>query len=59
MAYVAAPLGGILFQTLTDLHFDLSKSFSVKCHVAAGLPVYDFPLVSNSNHVSIFHVYLS
>ncbi len=42
-------------QNLIDLDFSLSISLKVKSHGAVGLPIYDFLLVSNSNHISISH----
>ena len=40
---------------MNDLEFDLSESLKVKSNGAVGLPIYDFLLVSNSNHMSISH----
>ncbi len=36
-----------------DPDFDLSRSLKIKSNGAVGLPIYDFLLVSNSNHMSI------
>ncbi len=38
-----------------DLEFDLSRSLKVKSNGAIRLPIYDFPLVSNSNYMSNSH----
>ena len=38
-----------------DLEFDLSGSLKVKSNGAGGLPIYDFPLVSNSNYMYNSH----
>ncbi len=38
---------------MSEFEFDLSRSLKVKSNGAARLPIYDFPLVANSNHMSI------
>ncbi len=45
-----ALLQDISLQTMSDLELDLSRSFKVKSNLngAAGLPIYDFLLVSNT-----------
>ncbi len=48
-----APLRDIRLQKLTDIDFDRSRSLKVRSNAAAGLPVYDFLLVSNSKYMSI------
>ena len=36
-------------QNQSDLDFDLSRSFKVKCHGVIGLTIYGFLLMFNSN----------
>ncbi len=48
-----ALLRDISFQNMCDLDFDLSRSLKVKCNGALRLSIYEFLLVSNSNHMSI------
>ncbi len=48
-----APLQVISLKNLSDLDFDLSRSLKVSPNGAAGLPIYDFLLVSNSNLMSL------
>ncbi len=50
-----APLQDACVQNMSDLEFDLSLSLKVKSNDAAGLPIYDFLLVLNSNDMSISH----
>ncbi len=38
-----------------DLEFDLSRSPKVKSNDAVGLSIYEFLLMSNSNHMFISH----
>ncbi len=45
----SAPLRDIRLRNLSDLEFDLSKSFKVGCDVVIGLPTYGFPLMVNNN----------
>ncbi len=45
----------ISLQNVSNLVFDLSRSLKVKSNGAVGLPIYDFPLVSNSNYMSNSH----
>ena len=42
-------------QNVSDLDFDFSRSLNVKSNGAGVLPIYEFRLESNSNHMSIFH----
>ena len=49
MAYSAA-LRYVMLRNLSDLDFDISRSFKVKYHDSViELPIYTFLLVSNSN----------
>ena len=50
-----APLRDMTLWNLIDLEFDFSKSFYVKYDGAIYLPIYNSPLVSNSNYTSISH----
>ena len=41
---------------MSDLDFDLSMSHKVKSNGTVGFPIYDFLLVSNSDHMSNFTI---
>ncbi len=43
------PLWLIRLRNLSDLDFDLSRSFKVKCHGVIGLAIYVFLLMATSN----------
>ncbi len=51
----SAPLRDRTLWNLSGLNFDLSRSLKVKSDHAIQLPIYDFLLVSKSNHMSIFN----
>ena len=50
-----APLRDMTFWNLSALDFDLLRSSKVKSDSATSLPIYDFLVVSNVNHMSISH----
>ncbi len=50
-----APLQDTRFLNLGDLEFDLPSSLQVKSNGVIGLPIYEFLLMYNSNHMSISH----
>ncbi len=52
-----AQLGSFIrVQNLSDLELDLLRSPKGECNGGCGLPIYDYPLMSNSNHVPISHL---
>ena len=50
-----APLGGIRPWNLVDHDFDLLRSLKVKSNGAVVFSIYEFLLMTNSNHFSISH----
>ena len=49
VTYGLAPLQDIRLRDLTNLEFDLSRSFKVTCDDVIGLSIYSFLLMFNSN----------
>ncbi len=51
ISFNQGPLRNTNLQNPTDFDFYLSGSFNVKPNGAIGLPMYNFSLMSNSNHM--------